>query len=438
MDKRRERRRLMEWGKDLLIVLLTCSAVWLTVGGQLLHPLQGALVQETPQPEAGQETGTAGLEAVRPLRITAVLSGGEGAVLRYGVQYDDQSCDALFQQTANLLAEALSGAEEPETVTRRQWEEALCTAPGLSFDFQGTIPFPVLTGWLTGEEAAVPAGVRRVLLTAEGGETALYFRDETTGRYFRCLSEMADGQHLADSLSALSGNGAFFAFESEEYGMLDADTLISAQVPVPRVYASSDPVPGGRSDLEALMEELGLAPNPNSYYYAGSAHVGRSGNDTIRLFDSGALVYESEEGSEHFHIPAREAEPTLAETVEACRRLTGVLTARCGQARLFLSAVTRTEEGLEVTFEYSLNGCQVRLEGGSAARFLVSDGQIVQFSMTLRSYSDSGETSVVMPYVQAAAAMEAQGLAGEELLLAYVDGGGDTVSAAWSALDGGI
>ena len=31
-----------------------------------------------------------------------------------------------------------------------------------------------------------------------------------------------------------------------------------------------------------------------------------------------------------------------------------------------------------------------------------------------------------------------QGLAGEELLLAYVDGGGDAVSAAWSALDGGI
>ena len=27
---------------------------------------------------------------------------------------------------------------------------------------------------------------------------------------------------------------------------------------------------------------------------------------------------------------------------------------------------------------------------------------------------------------------------GEELLLAYVDGGGDAVSAAWSALDGGI
>ena len=76
MNKKSGKRRAVELGKDLLIVLLTCSAVWLAVGSQLMHPLHGALTQEMPQQESGQSDGTAGVEAVRPLRITANLTGG--------------------------------------------------------------------------------------------------------------------------------------------------------------------------------------------------------------------------------------------------------------------------------------------------------------------------------------------------------------------------
>ena len=434
MNKKSGKRRAVELGKDLLIVLLTCSAVWLAVGSQLMHPLHGALTQEMPQQESGQSDGTAGVEAVRPLRITANLTGGTEPV-RYGVQYDDQACGALFQQTASLLAEALSGAGAPETASRRQWEQALLSVPGICFDFQGTIPLPVLVGWLSGGETQLTASVRRMALTAEEGALVLYFQDEEDGTYYRCLSGMGEEGHLIEILSGLSGNGAFYAFESELYGGLDGDTLISAQTFAPRVYTAANPVTGGRDSLAGLMEELGLAANPNSYYYAGSAHVGRSGDDTLRLFDGGTAVYESEEGSEHFRISAQGAEPTVFEAVEACRKLTAVLSARCGQARLFLSSVVQGDNGLEVSFEYSLNGSQVRLEGGSAAHFLVQDGQITQFALRFRSYGDSGSTSVVMPYLQAAAAMEAQGLEGEELLLIYTDSGGDTVSASWAAAD---
>ena len=435
MSKNPRRRRAIELGKDLLILLLTCSAIWLAVGSQLMHPLRGALAPETPQPTPGEEDGTAGIEAVRPRRIMATLSENTEPV-RYGVQYDEQACDALFQQTASLLAEALSGAGTPEAVTRSRWEQALAPAPGLCFDFQGSIPMPVLVGWLSGEDTQLAASVRRMVLTVENGTTVLYFRDEGEDIYYRCSSEMADERHLADSLSALSGNGAFYAFESDAYAALDGDTLISAQVSTPRVYSASNPVSGGRDSLAALMEELGLSANPNSYYYAGSAHVGRSGNDTLRLFDGGMALYESEEGSDHFLVSSQGEEPTLLEAVEACRKIAAVLSARCGQARLFLSSVVQGEDGLEVSFEYSLNGSQVRLEGGRAAHFLIQDGQITQFALRFRSYADSGETSVVMPYLQAAAALEAQGLEGEELLLVYVDGGGDTVSASWAANSG--
>ena len=434
MDRDRKRRRLVELGKDLLIVLLACSAVWLTVSSQMVPPLQGGLTPAGPQADPGQVDGTAGVEAVRPLRMTASLSNGTDLV-RYGVQYDAQSCSALFQQTANLLAEALSSAGEPEPVTRRAWEQALLTPPGVCFDFQGEIPLPVLVGWLSGEDTALTASVRRVALTVWQDSVALYFRDERNGSYYRCLSEVANEFYLADALSSLPDNGTRYAFESDLYEELDPDTLLSSQLPTPVVYAAANPVSGGQSDLERLMEELGLSPNPNSYYYAGNAHVGRSGNDTLRLLDNGTVVYESEEGSDHFQIPASGDEPTLFETVEACRRLTAGLTARCGQGRLFLSSAAQGPEGLEVVFEYSLNGSQVRLDGGSAAYFLVRDGQVVHFSLRLRSYEESGETSVVMPYPQAVAAMAAEGLEGEELQLIYVDGGGERVSAAWAAAD---
>lgn len=63
-----------------------------------------------------------------------------------------------------------------------------------------------------------------------------------------------------------------------------------------------------------------------------------------------------------------------------------------------------------VEFGYSLNGAQVRIgEEGWAARFVVEQGQITEFQLWFRSYTDSGTTSVVLPVRQALAAMETKG-----------------------------
>ena len=93
------------------------------------------------------------------------------------------------------------------------------------------------------------------------------------------------------------------------------------------------------------------------------------------------------------------------------------------------------EGGWQVEFGYRLNGIQVRLgEEGWAAQFLVEQGQITYFHLQFRSYTDTGNTSVVLPERQAAAAMEAMGHTGEELLLVYLDNGNDElVSASWAA-----
>lgn len=435
MDKKRY--RVIELGKDILIVLLAVSAVCLLIRGQLLGPLDSFWRTETPRTGAIQTQSGTRADAARPLRIIANLARGP-EIVRYGVQYDEENCDALFQSAASLLMETLSSAEEPEQVTRAQWETALCTAPGISFDFQGEFPMPVLVGWLSGEDTGLTAVIRRLTLTVWQKDVALYYQDTQTGLYYRCISKVASELHLTQTLSGLEDNGALYAFESELYQNLDPDTLILDGTLRPAVYNVVNPAAGGQPALEALMTDLGFPVSSSSFYSSGNEQVARSGNDSIRLSDQGVAVYlADEDGGSRFQLPMSGGEVTLLDSAEACRRLAAAaLGTRCGQARLYLMSIQAGDDGLEVQFGYHLNGILVRMESGYAARFLIRDGQIVWFELHLRSYIDSGETSVVMPVRQVAAAMEALDLTGEEPLLSYLDTGGETVSAAWTAAGG--
>ena len=64
----------------------------------------------------------------------------------------------------------------------------------------------------------------------------------------------------------------------------------------------------------------------------------------------------------------------------------------------------------------------------------MAGGEIVQFSLYLRSYTNSGALSLVLPPRQGAAVLLAKGLEGQELALTYSDGG-DGLTAGWSARD---
>ena len=168
----------------------------------------------------------------------------------------------------------------------------------------------------------------------------------------------------------------------------------------------------------------------------GNERVARIGGDNLRLSGDGVLEYHAEEGSSLFSAAAQPEEASLFQVVEACRKLaSATVGAGAGQARVYFSGVREGQEGLEVEFEYCLNGVPVRLEEGAAAWFQVENGRITRFVLRYRSYTESGETTAVLPVPQAAAAMEALGLEGEELMLVYSDSGGETVSASWAAAD---
>lgn len=436
MDKGRKRRRAIELAKDVLIVLLTCSALWLVTRSQIMSSINGLLQEETPAGGTHETQGGTRADA-RPLRIVASLPG-ETRTGRCALQYDQVAVDGLFQQVVGLLVETLSSTGAPEEVTRSQWDQALTTPPSLCLDFQGEIPLTVLSGWLAGEEMDNTATVRRLVLTVWDKSVALYYQDRNDGSYYRCLSEVANGQHLTEALVSLQDNGAYYAFESGQYDWLDPDTLLTDSVPTPDVYQVKNPLSGDQSALEQIMTALDLPVNSSSFYSVGDERVARIGGDNLRLSGNGVVEYHAEEGSSLFTAAAQPEDATLFQVVEACRKLAAATVgSNAGQARLYFSGVRESEEGLEVSFNYCLNGIPVRLENGAAAWFQVENGRITRFVLRYRSYTDSGETSVVLPIPQAAAAMEAMGLEGEELLLVYSDNGGETVSASWAATGNG-
>lgn len=432
---------VIELGKDVLIVLLICSALWLTAKG----PLSGLFQEDSGQPLTGQSQGGDRAGGAIPLAMVVnqpagtdipgspVLPGG-GDGVRCGLQYDQDGCQELFQQIAGVLLETLSTASTPERISRAEWERALSGQLSVYMDFQADVPVSVLVGWLSGEETQLDASIRRLVLAAGEDAVELYYRNEQDGSYYRCRSEMADPLSLENSLPALTANGAFYAFEDESFSGLDPDTLLFHEMPDLNIYTASNPVNGGQASLEEIVQDLGFSLSSTNFYPTDE-QVARIGEDSIRLSDRGVLQYQAgDAGSSRLSVLRQGSAGTLFDAVETCRQIAfSVLGSRCGEARLYLAAVQETEGGWEVSFGYSLNGIPVQLDGGPAATFLVEKEQIVQFTMRVRSYVSSGAVSSVLPPKQAAAALYAMELEGEELVLCYGDNGTDALTAGWAA-----
>lgn len=434
MDKRKTWRTAIELGKDILIIALVCSAAWMLREAGLWQRV--SLSDELTPGVTGQQISVEErIDAARPMSITATLRGGLHPE-RCVVRYDDAGVDGLFRQLAGLLVETLSSMNESAEVTRAAWEAALAQDPGICFDFQGEIPLSVLGGWLGMEQELPPVTVRRLLLTVYGEDVALYCYDVSGQRWLRCTTGVVNAVQLENALEGMTADGAYYAFESDITENMDPDTVLSpAPAPMP-VAAAANAAAGGRGALEELMEALNINLSACVFYSAAGEEVARIGSDTLRLSTSGVLEYHTgEERGRQFAVAALSGESGVFGAVESCRSLLHQIVAgRCGQARLYLSRVEEREQGWDLEFEYRLNGVSVVLEQGCAASFEIRNDHITAFTLRLRSYTLGGEEQLVLPPVQAAAAMSALSLDGQELRLVYPDGGEERLVPGWAAM----
>lgn len=440
---RRRRHRGVETLKSLLIVLLSLSAVYLTLltldySKVSWAPLQSVLSlfrqEQEPVPEDSFSSGQTSISP-NPVRI-AVCDGQD----RFACQYDTQQTDALFEKLSILLSEALASASSPQQVKEEAWQQAL-QAPGVWFDFLGSMPLDALYTWL-GDGSSNPAlthSARRIAVALdEDGGVRLYYHNESDGLYYACSTAIVYEGHMDALISGYGGNGCSFVFELSEnsgYEALDPYVLLAPDALYPPVYRASNPLAElDETMVSTLQQAVSFQPQSNSVYPVANGIRIREGRETLEIAYDGVAVYHAGDGNATRYPIGGDGE--LLTLVEATWQLAADTVGRwCGEARLYLMGVETLSGGsLQVSYGYTLNGADTVLPGGAcAAQFIVSDGQITDYTLYFRRYEQTGQTSLVMRERQAAAALDALQPEGKELILSYSDNGGDTVQAGWTA-----
>lgn len=442
LPKRSRGRRLLELGKDALIVFLILSALYLAARSQLYTGLAGdgtlfaqvaGLLHPTPDsPGSESSPGVAG-EAVPAVRLAICHGTGDnGLPIRYGVQYDDETLEPIAAALSRYFTEGLASAGTPEELTAAQWQEVL-QAPGVCLDLLGAVPLDYL-----GADTLTQSARRLALVWDGSSPTASLCYQTEEGEVYRCTTTVNWKGYLSDALQGYTDNGARYAFEMDEavYGHLAPEVLLLSQTPQSPIYQAARPLdlntPADRSALENAMGFRG------SDYQVPGEWVIRE-DDELRIAFDGTMHYESAGSRVEGRYPtsAVEGAADRSGAIAASYQLAQeALSAWCGSvesaARLVLSGVTETDTGWQITLDYALNGALVLFEdGGPAMEFTAENGQITAFTIRPRCYQATEHVSVLLREPLAAAALESlRPREHSELLLFYEDSM-NAMSAQW-------
>lgn len=437
---RRRHRRGIEVLKSALILLLSLSAVYLTLltldySRVELGPIQAVLsLFRREQEQSPSDAVLPGQGSISPTPVRLAVCDGAD---RFASQYDSQQTDQLFDTLGILLSEALASARSPEQTDEDAWRQAL-QAPGVWFDFLEAVPMDALQAWLgdSGNTFPLTHAARRTAVALDGaGQVRLFYHNETDGLYYACATDVVWEGHMDALVSGYGGNGYTFVFEQDAgsgYEGLDPYVLLAPgplQLPV---YRAANPLSGLDSTTVAAVQQA-LLFQAQGYPVAGGIRI-REGRETLELSDSGMAIYHAGDEEPSRYPVGNESDPLSL--VEATWQLAADTVGRfCGEARLYLKSLETLADGtVQVSYGYCLNGADVSLPGGaSAAAFSVRNGQIVDYTLCFRRYEQTGQTSLVMRERQAAAALEALAPQGNELILSYGDAGGELVQAGWTA-----
>lgn len=424
-------RRWLEWGKNLLIVLLTLSALYLLSMLPIVQDsglLEFFSAQDSADGPSGGSGGVTLTAAALPASMVVSTDSG-----RYGVQYDPDGIDELFARFGPLLGEALTSAGDPETITESRWRSCL-TGVGVCFDFVGDIPLSALGGWFgVGGQCGLDGSARRLLLSAgEEDQVRLCWRDVEDGLFYSCSTALTRALHLDPILEGYAGNGACFAFEDRALSaLLDPYTLIADTENDGVQYAAATPV-SGTSGADFVLSALSFSSQNHARGSGGEFYL--DGSDRLQVGDDGTVTYQAVQG-EKYPVSAAGSKATVAEVIEAARSLAqSTIGASCGEAQLYLISARAEENGWRVRFGYRLRGSAVYLYNeGWAAEFLIQQDYITDFTLHFRNYASIEETTLLLPIDRAAVMLPDLTDEPRELAIQYRDRGGQTVFPMWVA-----
>lgn len=427
--KGKGRTRLIEWGKNLLIVLLAASALYLLgqnrFFGGITEEISSFLDRSAADSTEQLQTQTTS-DIIHPFRMTVNLGQGQ----RYGVQYDPERMDEAYSSVSTLLFEALSSAGEPQRSTEARWRSQL-TGSGIYMDFYYPVSLSLLSGQMGAEQSngALSGTARRLCLSAnQNGGLSLFYINEEDGMVYSCETTLSQTIHLDPVLEGWTPNGALFAFEVPGMENIAPYALLTS-APRPLRYRAGNPLLADDDRVAQLLDALSFRSRGTQLDPAvGGALV--EGNDSLRLLETGVLTFHTIGSDEYrFVLGDNTLQSALNYTQELANATVGVW---CGAAGLCLAGVEEGPDGVEILFQYCLDGVPVELPGGNAAaRFMVQNGAVTDFSLYFRTFSATEDVTLVLPELQAAAVLGDKAGQENELTLLYQDQGGEITDAAW-------
>ena len=416
----KNKEKLIDYGKDALIVLLLISAVFLLLKAVLYQPQEvlgglGAFLGSEPSGTI-TETGDSlvASAAAKPCYVLVTTEDGS----HYAAKYDGANKEKLLSQFSPYLGEALGSASSLERITESGWETVLGVS-GVFFDYIYPQPLTAMASWL-GTELSGSAGehmVRRLYLGGEKDVLYLYYIDESSMSVYRCATALSLSSFSA-KIAELPMGSAHFAFEmGEEYENLDPYFILSDEECRLRAMSAANPFKDGYSanELLALFEMNSRTALPYPESDGSSVYV--DSNKTLRIDSGGKLSFSVSEGV-GIAIHGSRGELRIQDCVTRVNSLVqSSIGASCGEATVGLVGISNTLDASNCTlyFGYFLDGLPVGLPGGAyAARAQISNGSVTRVDMYYRGYTPLGETLMPLPEKQVCAIAAERG--GEPLL----------------------
>ena len=423
------RKKWLELGKDVLLVLLALTLAALTILAlpaktvtdtpwlaALVRPFASVMglsrgeLLDTPMADTGSVTG-----AAQPIAVSVRNPAG-----RTSFQYDFSALDAAFEQFGAALGQALETAEDPMRTTALRVQAALGKT-SVAFCYPGQIPSGLAASWLHVESDLTESAKWFILASEDAGVTLYLVGDEL----FSCRTQIP-AEELEQLLQSCTPDGSFFAFESSAgyFSEVQPLSLLPGTTPAIHEVQTANPCDARFSDT--LASTLGFNP------YGDARYTDDAGNTTytetgyaLLVEASGRLELRSDGAASRFQ--AQSTDP--AELVERARGLLSTMSAGAlADARLYLTEFRQDGADAVCTFDYCLGGIPLVLSGGHAAQVRFSGTSVTQASLLLKTYTLTTQTLSVLPPAQAAAILPA----GSEMRLIYSDTGSG-VTAGWQS-----
>ena len=421
-------RKIIEWAKTILIVILTISMVVLAWHTQLFDdvaasiPLFGnfaGLGRAVPAAELGE---TVVMEAARPLVIVITHDKGE----RFGAKYDTDIRNEVYDWTGGIIGEALGSAGAFEEISREKWREAL-SAPGVFFEYFTPVWLSVLNDWLGARLAHIEEDIllRRIFVVFGDDSNRIYLQDIQSGNFY--TAQTASVARKAPQLEALRDNGARFAFETGSAGSENAPyMLILPGIKHPQVAAG--PALGAEEILYIVRNAFGHGREVDRTYFDNDTLVSIGVNFNIRVLPCGTVLYRRTDRPAVYDVIL-----SASGAIEQARiAVSETIALTSSGAEVFFEGMEHTDAGGKlITFGYYIAGGRIRLaDDMPAARVLVSNGIVTEAELKFRSFSVIGEE-----YTELLSEILILAAAGGEFILNFSDTGADVINPVWIAFN---